>query len=147
MSAEAEPEQRTEGDTLRLTLPAESASVGSLRSTARGFAERQGVRHPMDVALAVSEACTNVVMHAYGDRAPGPVRLTGYVDRDHVYLEIADEGDGFAARRDSPGLGFGITLISRVADYVEITARAPAGTLVTMGFARATEPQPARWHS
>ena len=130
------------GESVKLTVPGVPEHVGAIRKTASDFARHHCVERPKDVALAVSEACANVVVHAYRDHRPGPMHLTGFVDSEFVYLVIMDEGSGLAPRLDSPGLGLGLPLIARLANHFEISERPPSGTVVTMGFTR-TSPRPA----
>ena len=89
------------------------------------------------VDLAVSEAVTNVVVHAYRDRGPaedpGPIRLALRIEDDAAWVLVADDGVGMAPRTDSPGLGMGLSLIARVCDRLEIEQRHD-GTRVHMRF-------------
>lgn len=88
-----------------------------------------------DVALAVSEAVTNVVEHAYAGTEAGYVRMRCRADGDRLVVEIADEGPGVAARRDSPGLGHGIAAMGAVAQSLEVTAGPGGrGSVITMSF-------------
>lgn len=132
-----------DGQTLRLTVPGAAAHVATVRRTACAFAECHGVERLADVALAVGEASANVVLHAYRDRTPGPLHLTGFVDREtaFVYLVVADEGSGLAPRLNTPGLGLGLPLIARLTDRFEITEHPEPGTLLTMGFACTPSPE------
>ena len=89
--------------------------------------------------LAVSEALTNVVVHAYRDAAePGPILVVVAV-RDRVLIvTVADEGCGMTPRPDSPGLGLGMGVMARVADTFEISPRiARPGVVLRMAFALA----------
>ena len=76
------------------------------------------------VDLAVSEAVTNVVVHAYRDRGPadepGRVRVALGIEDEAAWVVVADEGLGMAPRMDSPGLGMGLSLIASVCDGLEI---------------------------
>src|SRR3954451_11895561 len=88
-----------------------------------------------DIALAVTEATTNAVLHAYRDTAqPGPVTVTAERLDDHVCLYVRDEGSGLAPRVDSPGLGLGLGLIAQVADSADVRAPETGGTEVVMRF-------------
>jgi serine/threonine-protein kinase RsbW/stage II sporulation protein AB (anti-sigma F factor) len=89
-----------------------------------------------DVALAVSEACTNVVMHAYAN-GDGGFRVTTERDGDSVLVTVSDEGDGMVPRPDSPGLGLGLPLIATLADSLEIRPADGGGTVVAMTFSAA----------
>lgn len=89
-----------------------------------------------DIALAVSEACTNVVMHAYpGAAAPGPLAVDAYRDNGEFFVVVCDEGTGLRPRTDSPGLGLGLGLIGRLAQRLEISSHDPVGAKLTMMFA------------
>ena len=87
------------------------------------------------VNLAVSEAVTNAVVHAYVDAdEAGPVSVTTEVSETEVLVTVADEGCGMRPRVDSPGAGLGLPLIMQVATTVQVSQA--GGTLVTMSFAR-----------
>ena len=87
------------------------------------------------VALAVTEAATNAVVHAYRD-AEGPGTFTLELDRDADGLRVSvrDDGGGMAPRADSPGLGLGMPLIASVSDKLEILSTDSGGTHVCMRF-------------
>lgn len=88
-----------------------------------------------DIALAVTEATTNVVLHAYRDRElPGMVTIEAHRNGDHVHLSVRDEGTGLTPRVDSPGLGLGLGLIAQVADSADVRAPESGGTEVVMRF-------------
>jgi serine/threonine-protein kinase RsbW len=121
----------------RRTLPAESASVGQARRAAQTFAARHGLRGARlaDLALAVSEAVSNVIVHAYrGRTTPGVLDLTLEARDDAIHVAIRDFGLGLVPREDSPGLGLGLGVIGRVADRVEIKAPREGGTELRMVF-------------
>jgi anti-sigma regulatory factor (Ser/Thr protein kinase) len=88
-----------------------------------------------DIALAVTEAATNVVLHAYRDREePGGLMIEVERVDDHVSISVRDEGTGLAPRVDSPGLGLGLGLIAQVADSADVRAPETGGTEVVMRF-------------
>lgn len=89
------------------------------------------------VALAVSEAASNVVVHAYrdGDREAGEIELECRAEGAEVTIWIRDTGSGMAPRADSPGLGLGMPLIANLADALEIRTLDSGGTEVRMRFA------------
>jgi anti-sigma regulatory factor (Ser/Thr protein kinase) len=89
-----------------------------------------------DIALAITEAATNAVLHAYRDTdQPGTVAITADLDGDHVCFSVRDQGSGLAPRVDSPGLGLGLGLIAQVADSADVRAPENGGTEVVMRFA------------
>ena len=94
-----------------------------------------------DIALAITEATTNVVLHAYRDRdEPGDGHDRGRARRRPRCLYVRDEGSGLAPRVDSPGLGLGLGLIAQVADSADVRAPETGGTEVVMRFNVARAP-------
>jgi serine/threonine-protein kinase RsbW len=119
-------------------VPAHAAEVAGLRSAVASFAETCGVTEPAraDVALAVGEACTNVVMHAYaGAEAPGSLIVEASHFDGELVVEVRDEGRGILPRADSPGLGLGLSIIARLSHRLEIGKNGTSGTEVRMTFA------------
>jgi serine/threonine-protein kinase RsbW/stage II sporulation protein AB (anti-sigma F factor) len=87
-----------------------------------------------DVKLAVSEAATNAVVHAYPGDAVGTITATAWVDEGRLRIAISDEGGGMLPRLDSPGFGLGLPLIAALADDLEIVSRQEGGTEVRIEF-------------
>lgn len=85
------------------------------------------------VALAVSEALTNAVVHAYPGR-PGRIRVSAWTASQELVVVIADDGNGLQARSDRPGLGVGLGLIATLSDEFEILQPPSGGTEVQMRF-------------
>ena len=86
------------------------------------------------MALAVSEAVTNVVMHAYRNGEPGVVRIFASVGEGALVVVVSDDGPGMTPRTDSPGIGLGLSLLAKVASTVEIDGDGD-GTRVVLSFA------------
>lgn len=123
---------------LQRTLPAVPESVPELRGALVDFARRAGASPLVldQIRLAISEAVTNVVIHAYvGAPAPGPVRVAARVEDAAVDIVVADEGRGMVPRLDSPGLGLGLALIAHAADNLDVHDGDPVGTQLRMTFA------------
>lgn len=102
------------------TVVASERNVAQLREWVADFAYENGLREPRlsDVRLAVSEAVTNAVVHAFrGFSASGSVTVAVAV-REHEWMEVrvTDDGSGMASRNDSPGLGLGLPLIRHLTD-------------------------------
>jgi anti-sigma regulatory factor (Ser/Thr protein kinase) len=73
------------------------------------------------VALAVTEATSNVVTHAYREQAEcGELRVEAYVDGEALVVVVSDDGCGLTPRHDSPGLGLGLPLMARLATSLDI---------------------------
>ena len=85
-----------------------------------------------DVKLAVTEAATNPVIHAYSEAA-GELTVSAAVQGDELEIVIGDSGPGIVERRDSPGLGVGLSVIATVAERLRIVT-STAGTKVHMTF-------------
>jgi anti-sigma regulatory factor (Ser/Thr protein kinase) len=86
-----------------------------------------------DVKLAVSEAATNAIQHAYAGREPGDVAAAAYVENGKLRIVISDEGQGIQPRVDSPGLGLGLPLIASVASSVDVVSEG-SGTEIHITF-------------
>jgi stage II sporulation protein AB (anti-sigma F factor) len=104
------------------SIPGLADEVGGVRHAAVEFARTEGVPDPplQDLRLAISEAVTNAVVHAFRlQERPGTVTVSVDVALHHdVQVVVRDDGMGMSPRRDSPGLGLGLGLISSVADAV-----------------------------
>ncbi|MDP2713106.1 MAG: ATP-binding protein [Solirubrobacteraceae bacterium] len=129
------------GVQLQRSLDAVPAAVPELRGAVAQLLTAAGIGEPLltAVKIAVSEAVTNVVMHAYiGAERPGPVRLEASLERDRLFVEVSDDGGGYRPRLDSPGLGVGLLCIADKADAVDITTSPGGGTQLRMSFAVAS---------
>jgi serine/threonine-protein kinase RsbW len=116
---------------------ARSDAVAEARRAAVAYARQHAV--PADkldaIALAVSEATTNVVMHAYRDREdPGTFTLGLDLEGASLLIEVRDDGLGMAPRDDSPGLGFGLPIIANVTDAYAFFSSDDDGTWLSMRF-------------
>jgi serine/threonine-protein kinase RsbW/stage II sporulation protein AB (anti-sigma F factor) len=87
-----------------------------------------------DVKLAVSEAATNAVVHAYRGGPIGAITATARVEDSRLRIVISDDGVGMAPRVDSPGFGLGLPLIAALADEVEVVSSEKGGTEVVIVF-------------
>ena len=122
---------------LLCALPAVPSSVTELRHAVADFVTEAGIGDPvlMGVKLAVSEAVTNAVVHAYvGAEQPGEVRVRASVEPDAVRVTVSDDGCGMVPRLDSPGLGVGLPFIAHSADTLDIDHNARGGTELRMTF-------------
>ena len=125
---------------LWLELPAAPECIAEARHAVRVWAENltptEAERDA--ITLAVSEAATNVVRHAYpGNGAHATFRIRADVDDGQVRLTLEDDGVGLGALSTDPGLGIGIPLLGRLATGITLVS-APeraAGCEVRMRFA------------
>jgi anti-sigma regulatory factor (Ser/Thr protein kinase) len=107
------------------------------RREVEAYARANGAIDPVGIALAVSEAVTNAVVHAYIDAAePGDVEVLAHRLHDNgLEVQVCDDGRGMKPRSDSPGLGVGLPLVAKLAECFRVEARPSGGTAISMLFA------------
>jgi anti-sigma regulatory factor (Ser/Thr protein kinase) len=126
-----------QGSDVRLTLPARPENVAVVRHVLGAFAEalRLPVEVVEDVRLAVTEACTNVVRHAYDHAdAPGPLEIIIRPDGEVLDVIVTDRGRGIGPSTDNGGPGLGLPLIAALVDSLEIEHSPRSGSRVAMSF-------------
>jgi serine/threonine-protein kinase RsbW len=128
--------------------PAIPGSVPVARRALVAVAEAAGADESQveAVALAASEALTNVVRHAYPGQ-PGPIQVSAWTADDALVVVIADHGRGLQPHSEAPGLGVGLALIAKLSDEFEIVQPASGGTEVQMRFSLDPEDRAARGRS
>jgi serine/threonine-protein kinase RsbW len=121
----------------RLTesYPAVVESVPTVRQAVAEIAAAAGATADQldGIRLAVSEAVTNVVVHAYSEH-PGRIHVAAEQASGEFWVLVADDGTGLRPRLDSPGLGLGFALMVGCADGLEIANRSSGGTELRMRF-------------
>jgi serine/threonine-protein kinase RsbW/stage II sporulation protein AB (anti-sigma F factor) len=105
---------------LELRLDAEPGAVGRARAAVTAFAERHRLARAADVALAVTEAVTNAVVHAYRDGAGGEVRGVACALETGLLVVVRDYGCGMLPNPGSPGAGLGLAVIGALAGEMNI---------------------------
>lgn len=119
---------------LELTSRPEAARLVRSMSSAAGDALAFDPELLSDVNTAVTEACNNVILHAYGDQ-PGPISVELRTGLDGIEVRVCDQGSGI--RRTVPehdGLKVGLALMSAVADRAEFINVPDGGTEVRLSF-------------
>jgi serine/threonine-protein kinase RsbW len=126
---------------VQLALPARAENIAIVRHAFGAFGDACGLDEQSlsDIRLAVTEACTNVVVHAYPDGREGPMEVTATLSDDTLTVVVRDEGHGIGPRPDSPGLGLGLPLIASLAETVRLGRDGEKHTEVRMTFSL-TEP-------
>ena len=116
------------------SIPATPLGVGMLRREMARMAERCGMDAEgiADVRLAVTEAATNVVVHAYA-RTDGELSVTAIIQDGELAIVIRDTGRGLVERCDSAGLGLGLAVMASVVERLKIVSH-PGGTEIHMAF-------------
>lgn len=120
---------------ISLDTEAVARSVGDARRRLVAFAAELGADRDLQarVALAVSEAATNVVVHAYPDAGPRPLHVAADFEEGDLEIVVADQGEGLRRRR-SPGLGAGLGIIAETCDEFVVREREPTGVELWMRF-------------
>ena len=126
-----------EGRSVRLTIPAkpEYITLGRLTLTALAGVRPVSDETLHDLKLALTEACTNSVQHAYEDGREGTVEILYELQPDRLAVEVADQGPGFELLEQEADpdaelseSGLGIAIIRALADEVEIGPRDDGGS-------------------
>jgi len=118
-----------DGATVRLTIPARAEYITLCRLALTGIARVRDFPDEVlaDMKLALTEAASNSVRHAYsGDDETGVVEISYELQSDRLVIEVTDDGEGFDPE-DTGGPpeelsegGLGIAIIRSIADEVEI---------------------------
>jgi anti-sigma regulatory factor (Ser/Thr protein kinase) len=125
---------------LRLRLSASPEEVPFARAAITRLCEHLeiGDEQTDRIRLAVTEACSNCVLHAYDERADTDTYvLDARVDQHALRVTICDSGVGLHNARVNthPSLGCGLHLIQGLADSADVSSRPSGGTRVVMRFA------------
>ncbi len=124
-----------------LALSNQPDNVVLVREALSGMAETVGVDEVElnDIRTAVTEACNNVVLHAYeGDE--GPLQIEVYVATHAIEVVVRDHGKGIKPHirsEDEAALGIGLSIIQALAPRVEFRDVPGGGTEVRMEFTTA----------
>jgi serine/threonine-protein kinase RsbW len=155
---------------MELALWARAENIAIVRHALGGLGEAFEISDEKlsDIRLAVTEACSNVVVHAYpedshahrgppdpghADRGPatpaakpsarargwGTMEISATMLADELVIVVRDWGQGIRPRPDSPGLGLGLSLIAALAQTVQLGHDTQEHTEVRMTFALSDE--------
>jgi len=122
---------------VRLIIPAkaEYITLGRLALTAIARVRPLSEETLSDLKLALTEACTNSVRHAYREGRAGKVEIVYKIEPDRLAVEVTDDGEGFEpadlvgeGNGDLSEGGLGIAIIRALADEVEIGERESGGS-------------------
>jgi serine/threonine-protein kinase RsbW len=123
---------------VRMTMPARPEGVGVVRQALAGLADALAIEAPVlaDMKMAVTEACTNVVVHAY-EESDGMLEVEMLADAETLTIVVRDHGTGIQprpARSEPAALGLGLPLIAALSDSFELRGGTGEGTEVRMTF-------------
>ena len=130
---------------VRLELDSRPETLTLVRGVLAGVAELIGLDPELldDLKTAVSEACNNVVMHAY-DGETGPLTVRMYIEPEAIEVVVSDQGSGLPALApaDETIRGVGLSVIRARAEQAEFRAGPDGGTVVRMTFAGQRDGKP-----
>ena len=118
---------------LKLSLPARSENLSRVRTAVADFAASLGADENLigNLRLAVNEAVTNVVRHAYAGE--GEISLEARPVAGRLVVVVTDTGRGLSHASEDPGSGLGLRVASAVSDSMEVRGRG-TGTEVRLAF-------------
>jgi serine/threonine-protein kinase RsbW len=130
--------------TVRLTIPARAEYITLCRLALTGIARLRELSDELlaDLKLALTEAASNSVRHAYGDKDAGVVDISYQLFSDRLVIEVTDHGEGFDPAEAEGSVaelsegGLGIAIIRAIADDVEFGVQ-PGGRGSRLRFEKA----------
>ncbi|MFT3863030.1 MAG: ATP-binding protein [Solirubrobacterales bacterium] len=131
---------------LQMSLPARAENVAVVRHAIAGLAERIGMDEAAiaDLKTVVTEACMNVVVHAYPEEQVGLLEVQAVPDLGGLTVAVRDFGRGISPRPgvDRPSLRIGLALIAALSSSFEIRGGAERGTEIRMHLRLHSQPIP-----
>jgi serine/threonine-protein kinase RsbW len=125
---------------IQMSLAARPESVAVARHALAAIAEGMGMDAASiaDLKTVVTEACANVVTHAYSKGEAGPIKIEARPGAEGLAVTVSDWGRGIRPRPDvaRPSLRMGLSLIAALSDSFEISGGAGRGTTVVMRLPR-----------
>lgn len=120
---------------LQMVVPARTENVAVIRHAIAGMAEEIGMDEPglADLKTIVTEACMNVVVHAY-DGHSGPLTVEARPDDEGLTVTVSDQGAGIRPQADieRDSLRLGLSLIAALSSSFSISGGIDRGTEVSM---------------
>jgi anti-sigma regulatory factor (Ser/Thr protein kinase) len=121
---------------LQMRLPARAENVSVVRHALAGMAEQLGMDEAgiADLKTVVTEACMNVVVHAYPEGSGGPLLINADPDSEGLTVTVGDSGSGISPQADSErsSLRLGLSLIAALSSSFSISGGLERGTEVMM---------------
>lgn len=127
-------------DRLHITLPAQPDSLPIARRAIVAHAEKLGIARAgiADLKTVVSEACANVVRHAYGEQdEPGTLEVDLNPEAQELNMVVRDFGGGVRplSSDDVPSLRLGLPIIGALSSSFHLVSVLSRGTEITIRFA------------
>jgi serine/threonine-protein kinase RsbW len=136
MAVKSRTEMEARPGAIQIHLAARAENVALVRHALAGAAESLGMTEEVlaDLKTVVTEACMNVVVHAYGDEV-GPMEIQAWAEDGEFVVVVRDFGSGIRPRADSQdhnSLKLGISLIAAMTSGFEISGGSGRGTTIKM---------------
>ncbi len=129
-----------------MALPARAENVAVVRHALSGLAERIGMDETAsaDLKTVVTEACMNVVVHAYPETETGLLEVEALPDHGGLTVVVRDFGRGISPRPgvDRPSLRIGLSLIAALSSSFQIRGGVGRGTEIRMHLRLRSQPIP-----
>jgi serine/threonine-protein kinase RsbW len=124
------------GGIVALTVPARAEFIALGRLALTGLARTRALSAEIvaDLKLALTEACSNSVRHAYDEGREGVVEIVYELSDDRIAIQVTDDGSAFdpetleRAQEELDEGGLGIAIIRALTDELEIGARPEGGS-------------------
>lgn len=140
MDKDAKKKQRAK--VVELRIPSLPEFVGVARLTLSGVASRMNFSYDdiEDLKIALAEACTNAIQHAYEQNdKQKEVTIRYFIETDKLIVEVEDKGKGFDLTKSHPVApdleqerGLGLFLIKALVDELELESDKKIGTKIRM---------------
>ena len=129
----------------QLKIPSQSDNLSLIRDVVTKIASRMGfdTDEASKIELAVDEACTNVIKHAYANNSDQMIEISIKIDQEKLIIIVADNGKGFnpdkikfpdlneSIKKGRQG-GLGLCLIKTLMDKVEFEIKPGSKNQVKM---------------
>jgi serine/threonine-protein kinase RsbW len=121
---------------VEFTLPARAENVPLVRHALAGLADALEMEASVvaDLKTVVTEACTNVVIHAYDPDNIGPMEVEAWPEDGCLLVAVRDYGHGIRPLADveQQSLRLGLPLIAALTHSFEVRGEVDRGTEVRM---------------
>jgi anti-sigma regulatory factor (Ser/Thr protein kinase) len=121
---------------VEFSLPARAENVPLVRHALAGLANALDMEASAiaDLKTVVTEACTNVVVHAYDPDTVGPMEVEAWPEDGRMVVSVRDRGHGIRPLADveRQSLRLGLALIAALTESFEVRGEVEKGTEVVM---------------
>lgn len=140
---------------ISITIPANAENVDIVRLTLYGVANKAGFSYEEmeDMKVAVTEACNNVVLHAYDRHQFGMIEIVFELQREYIRIRVKDSGSSFPFEKtvnkvtslhnkplsEANAGGLGLFMMHALMDHVEVRTDVGTEVILTKRIGRKEE--------